>query len=125
MKKAFLIGFIIALFIVVPNVNAATKKEFEIKANSSWGYDVQLRSSIKDGSNKYTAVQWLNSDHSSHKMWFRVIDTSGNEKGRAILTYLNTDAFETNLSNGGVYYLQAKREFFIDPITKVSGYWLA
>lgn len=122
----FLIVALLSIFCFsVNDVEAVSPTNFEIKANFSWGHDSKLRYAIKVGSNKYSVVQWNQSNQSSHKMWFRILDTSNKERGKAIFTYVDTDAFQTNLTAGQEYYLQARREFILDPLTIVKGSWLA
>lgn len=126
-KNIFLVIVFIASFeIFIPKAKAADIVSFSFRTNYSWMTNINNAPSTKDSGNHFSAVKWTNSDKPNHKMWFRVVNSNGQQQGEAgLLNYLTTDAFKTNLTSGEKYYLQARRENFIDPVTTISGTWAA
>lgn len=128
MKK---IGFLAILLVVsfgifIPKASAIDIVSFSFRTNYSWMTNLNNAPSTKEGGNHFSAVNWQNSDQLNHKMWFRVINEAGQQQGEAgLLSYLTTDAFKTSLTSGEKYYLQARRENILDPMTSISGIWAA
>lgn len=126
-KNVFLAILLVVSFgVFIPEASAADIVSFSFKTNYSWMTNINNAPSTKDSGNHFSAVKWTESDKPNHKMWFRVINNSGQQQGEAgLLAYLTTDAFKTNLTSGEKYYLQARRENFLDPVTTISGVWAA
>lgn len=131
-SKYFMIAFISFFGLIFMDVNASgmNKTPFSITTNSSWKADY-LNYAKKSFESRSSAVEWTNSNKSSHKMWFRVRNTTGTIKvyGSSLLNYKTTDAFRTDLTvdtstSGMKYELSARRENIIDPTTTVSGLWM-
>lgn len=127
MKSLRLMLVAVALFmgLSISNANAQTTS-FYITANYAWTIDWYNTPSTKQNGNSYSAVAWSTSSASgSHKMWFKVINSAEVTQGSGLLNYLTTDAFKTNLTQGTSYWLAARRENVIDPVTTVTGTWAA
>lgn len=122
--RMILVGVIAFFGVSIAKANAQVV-DFNISANYSWGLDM-VHSSLKQNENRYTAIGWNFSNKSSHKMWFRVVDSAERQIGSAgLFNYKTTDAIQSNLSIGQNYWLSARRENVIDPVTTVSGTWNA
>ena len=107
------------------SVKAYNNYTFSGKAGSSWEYVTDTRKNyIRPNSPKYFGVSWKTSDSStSHKMWFRLVNSNGSSRGSACLNYLSSAAIDTTAEANHYYWLQAKREYIIDPKTTVTGDW--
>lgn len=80
---------------------------------------------MKNNYQYLAGINWQDSDHTNHKMWFRIRNYNGEERGSVLIsrpgngtTYLRTDA-----TNGYYYYLYANREHIVNPSTYVTGTW--
>lgn len=120
-----IVAFVMFFGIFTSNVNAE-EVNFSISANNLWAENIYNPSSTKNFGNRYSAVNWKTSNKTNHKMWFRVRAVSDDTiKGSGLLNYLTTGAFLTNNESNSEYYLQAKRENLLDPLTVVTGSWIS
>ncbi len=125
MKKFLIVTSLLALVLVVSaGINVrADYLGFAGTAPSSWTNVSQLNGK---NNNEYLAgVNWKTSQYSGHRMWFRIVNAEGQDRGKVLIErpgngvkYLRTTA-----SNGYVYRLQAKRENLWDPKTYITGTW--
>ena len=112
------------LFSMISNASALNEIPFSISADGSWEFDI-YSTAQKNGGNHFSAVRWTaSSQKTSHKMWFRVSDLQGSIKGSGLLNYKSLDAFQTNLTDGKNYVLEAKREKSTGSKVTVSGTWV-
>ncbi|MDY6063107.1 MAG: hypothetical protein SPI53_04905 [Erysipelotrichaceae bacterium] len=115
--------FVFALMILISGYVSAYEKGFAGHADYNWA--TVSKGNKKTDYSVYSAVTWTYSDYSGHRMWFRIIDSSGTEAGRILIqaplgTY---EKFETTAEHDETYYLQAGREHAFNPITYVRGSW--
>lgn len=124
--KKFLLSSValVAVIAVVTGINVrADYKDF---AGSAGFTQSRVSTSNTKNNNEYLAgVNWKESDHSGHKMWFRIKNSNGEERGRILInrpgngvSYLDTTA-----RNGFYYWLYANREHLGNPETYVKGTW--
>ena len=111
------------------NLNNVLGYSFSISANRSWARDLSLQSYMKTTATSVSTVIWERSNYSNHYMWFGVNDQSDNTKGTGKYSYLSEGSFTTNIqatmnNSSYSYYLIARREYALDPVTTVSGQWL-
>ena len=81
---------------------------------------------MKTTATSVSTVIWERSNYSNHYMWFGVNDQSDNTKGTGKYSYLSEGSFTTNIqstmnNSSYSYYLIARREYALDPVTTVSG----
>lgn len=117
---------VLALLVVVSagtSVKAATAG-FSGSAGSAWSYvtNPAAYDNTKALGNKYTGVNWQYSNQGSHKMWFRVVNSNGEEKGKYLYQGLGSDAFATSAQQNYYYWLQSKRENSNTP-AYITGVW--
>lgn len=105
----------------VTKTNAADSTNFNIQTASSWGEEVDP--SAKEASNLIGYVNWTRSNQSSHKEWFRLVNSNGALRSYEKLFSYKTSGNLTELETqvGYYYYLQAKREHLGNPKTTVEG----
>lgn len=126
MKKVlkYAIFALVVMGYVGTSVSATISQNFAGSTDSNWHYVVDnSKHFTKDNNVQYAAVNWTGSNKENHKLWFRVVNSVGEEKGKANFNYLTSGTFGVNAVKGLDYYLQARREFIIDPSTYVSGNW--
>lgn len=122
-----LTGIVAFVALSMVNINAKALGKFTIETNSVWKSDLSSTASVevKSGANKYSGVNWTYSNKSSHKMIFRICNSSnGKSFGSGTLKYKSQDTFKTSIPEGTKTYIQARRENIIDPVTTVKGTWL-
>ena len=120
--------FVLLLINIAISVNAAEDrsllpKSFKGRVGSSWGY-VTSEDNVRQSGGNRSYVNWKKSSQSSaHDMWFRTVNSNGEDKGGKLFSYLENGSYETSAINNHYYYLQARRENSVDPETTVSGNW--
>lgn len=120
----YLIFALLIAGVIGTSANAMNSFGFAGSAASGWAYVTNPSTNyLKDNGNGNFAVGWTYSNQSSHKMWFRLVNSDGASRGSGCLSYLSTAAISTSASRGYYYWLQAKREYIVDPSTYVSGTW--
>lgn len=125
MKKVVLSGIVLLTVIAVTTgINArADYKEFS--GSAGFGQE-RVSVSNKKNNNEYLAgVNWKTSDLSGHKMWFRIKNSNGEERGRILINRPGNGVkyLETSAKNGYLYWLYANREHFGNPAAYVTGTW--
>lgn len=101
-----------------------TTNSFSI--TSGYDYGAKSTASLKTDSVLQAYIDWDSSSESSHKEWFRVVNSGGEARsGSFLFNYLDADFIDeyTSCLEGYSYYLQAAREHIINPTTTVKGTW--
>jgi len=97
---------------------------FSGSATSSWAYVTNPGTNIvKDNDYSGVSVNWQTSNQSSHRMWFRQVNSNQENKGSALLDYKTVKTFASTAEQNHYYWLQARRENIWDPATYVTGVW--
>lgn len=113
---------LVGLSAIDTRANAYTN--FDLLAGYNWSS--KSSADVKEDDHLQAHIQWTYSSASSHKEWFRMVNSDGYVRGIDLLLNYKTSGFLTELSSatkGYYYYLQAKREHIIDPTTNVRGTW--
>lgn len=110
---------------LVGGVFVTNAKAYYTSFGGSAGYTYQTISSPnqKNDDLNQAYVIWEYSDKGSHKEWFRVVNSNGDPRGKALFNYLSRGYISTTTVKGYAYYLQASREHITNPSTYVSGRW--
>lgn len=100
---------------------AADVTNFNIQTGVSWKSEDDP--SVKESDNLTGYVNWQSSSRSSHKEWFRLVNSNGYLRSyEKLFSYkTNGNLSEIQTEVGYYYYLQAKRENIVDPTTTVEG----
>lgn len=122
-KKFSLALIATSTLLLISNSTYAFKQEFGGTAGYDWA-KVSPRNTKTD-SETYAAITWLESDHTDHKMWFRIVNSDGEDRGNILITRPSEtpNNFDTKAKEGYYYWLEAGREHIHNPITYVSGRW--
>ena len=92
--------------------------------NAPYGYvDVSGLYLKTDGYNQ-AKVNWVGTNGGNHRMWFRVVNSDGENKGSSLFNH-PADGWihnTTSLKNR-VYKLESQRQSRGDPLTHVWGNW--
>lgn len=125
MKKFLLSSLtLVAVIAVVTGFNVrADYKDF---AGSAGFSQARVSESNTKNNNEYLAgVNWKTSDRSGHKMWFRIKNSNGEERGRILINRPGNGVsyFDTTGRNGYYYWLYANREHLGNPSSYVTGTW--
>lgn len=128
MKKLFEMSICFGLCFFL-HLGSVYGYSFNISANRSWARDLSLHSYTKTTATSVSTVIWERSSQANHYMWFGVNDQLDNTKGTGKYSFLSQGSFTTNIQStmnntSYSYYLIARREYALDPITTVSGQWL-
>lgn len=124
MKKIFSIVAILAIAVVVSAIDV--QADYAGFAGSA-GFSPTMVSTqnTKNNYQYLSGVRWDRSSHSNHKMWFRVRNSNGEERGSILVNRPDqvTYFFDTDCKYGYYYWLYANREHLINPSTYVEGVW--
>ncbi|MDR1819092.1 MAG: hypothetical protein LBR15_02455 [Methanobrevibacter sp.] len=123
MKRTIKILFVLVFVFSICYVNhcQGSVGTFNVTTNSTW--KKYSKSSIKTDNLKTAVVNWQASSKSSHKQWFRIVNSKGEAKGESLHNYLQNKTFSTTAKKGYYYWIMTKREHIIDPSTQVTGRW--
>lgn len=118
-------AIIVTLLTVVGFTNASATYEF-FQGSAGFSAAKVGDANPKQNYEYLSGVQWDYSDHSGHKMWFRIKNSNKENRGSILINrpaegvknYLETDC-----KFGYNYYLYANREHWGNPSTFVRGYW--
>ena len=130
MKKNFMFFvFMLCCMVFNSNIVKADGYSFSINTNYAWGRDLSLNSYMKRTGTTVSTVIWQTSNKPSHYMWFGVKDETDTLMGQGKYSYLSEGSFITNINSymnnsNKSFYLIARREYFVDPTTQVTGLWL-
>lgn len=101
-----------------------TTNNFSIKAGFDYG--AKSTASLKTDDEYQAYIKWESSTESSHKEWFRVVNSGSEARSDEFLfNYLDENFIDeyTSCKRGYSYYLQARREHLFNPSTTVKGTW--
>lgn len=116
--------FAVLVFLSVGITSKAYVNNFSGTVNYQWGYVTGTNAPNTKDAATYSVVNWSSSSQSgSHNMWFRIVNSNGENRGTIMIGYLTRVEFESTASVGYNYWLQARRENSVDPYTTVSGSW--
>ena len=132
-KKITYVVFALFLFLSIascvyatdtPVVLATENENFAATTNNVWvqaSVGDRVKSWIHAGNTK---VNWkFSSQTNRHNQYFRIVNSNGEERGHALISYLDNTSFESYAEASHYYYLQTRRENSVDPMTTVSGTW--
>lgn len=128
MKKKKVLSLVLGALMCVSafgtmRTSAKDVTNFSITTGVTWKTTANPSTKQDSGSTGY--VNWQSSDKSSHKEWFRLVNSNGYLRSYEVcISYKsNSNLSEIETQYGYYYYLQAKRENLIDPTTTVTGYY--
>lgn len=123
-NKLKFVVFAVLVFLSVGMTSKAYVKNFSGTVNYQWGYVTASNASNNKNTSGYSVVNWSSSSQpGAHNMWFRIVNSNGENRGTVMIGYLTRVEFESSASVGYNYWLQSRRENSVDPYTTVSGTW--
>lgn len=126
MKKKFNKFYIMSLsilaimFLSITYVSANSAK---FSGSAGYNYARVSGANVKTDRLGTAYVDWTGSNKKSHKMWFQVVNSGDENRGKALLSYKSDKSFSTSAVTNYKYWLRASREHITNPTTNVSGNW--
>lgn len=119
-KQLFLLLLLLVLFAIPVGADY-----LNFGGTAGFGFSKVSMDNTKNNYEYLAGIDWQESDHSDHKMWFEIRNSNNESRGKILINRpgKGKEYFDTTAKNGHYYYLYASREHIFNPVTYVSGNW--
>ena len=124
--KKIIISTIALVALVAIGTKLNVRADYTSFAGSAGYSAAKVSTANAKNNHEYLAgVNWTSSDHSGHKMWFRIRNSNNEERGNILINRPGNGVkyLEVTTRYGYNYWLYANREHIINPSTYVQGTW--